>query len=73
MYTSLSYLRIGARINDLTSQRKINRDVTWAVIRYRITKGTPNLNINGNQSVTLFLVHHPNQRWNNSRWVFNFY
>ena len=72
-YTSLSYPRIAVHNNDRANQLKINIDVTWFVICYRISKGTPNLNMNGNQSLTLFLIHHPNQRWNNSRWVINFY
>ena len=54
-------------------QLKINIDVTLFVIRYRISRGTPNLSMNGNQSLTLFLIHHLNQRWNNSRWVINVY
>ena len=69
----LSYPRIAVHNNDRTNQLKINIDVTLFVICYRISKGTPNLNMNGNQSLILFLIHHPNQRWNNSRWVINFY
>ena len=66
-------MKIVENNNDRTNQLKINLDVTWFVICYKISKGTPKLNMNGNQSLTLFLIHHPNQRWNNSRWVINFY
>lgn len=72
-YTSLSYPRIAVHINDRSNELKNNIDVTWFVICDRISKRTPNLNMNGNQSLILFLIHHPNQRWNNSRWVINFY